>query len=70
MVAGIESTYARDSYIDITCVMSDWIECAGIKGAYTGCICTGNAFVKSVKPRSLAGSGVTLADSRINNCCF
>lgn len=48
--------------------MGTWIRYSGVRGARTRCIYARGSFVGGVKPRALAGSGVTLAGPEVNHC--
>ena len=68
MAANIRSNYTRNTCIGNTYAISTRIACASVGDACTRGICARSTFVWSVEPRVLAGWGITLVGSGINDC--
>lgn len=70
MAASIGSAYIEDACIDSTCAIGIWIGCADDGSDYIIGIYARSAFVEGVRPKTLAGSRVILADLVANDYYF
>lgn len=70
MTANIESTFARDTYIDNIYAVNTWIKCADMRGVYTKYIYTRESLVENIILRILEKLRIIFADSMINDYCL